>query len=44
MVSAIRLESARKTRDRIEHFLRTAIDNDNIRRAYGRAGFVLRLL
>ena len=29
--------SGRKARDRIEHFLRAAIDNDNTRRAYGRA-------
>jgi len=29
--------SGRKVRDRIEHFLRAAIDNDNTRRAYGRA-------
>jgi len=28
--------SRRKARDRIEHFLRAAIDNDNTRRAYGR--------
>jgi site-specific recombinase XerD len=27
--------SGRKARDRIEHFLRAAIDNDNTRRAYG---------
>jgi len=27
----------RKARDRIEHFLRAAIDNENTRRAYGRA-------
>jgi len=29
--------SGRKARDRIEHFLRAAIDNENTRRAYGRA-------
>ena len=29
--------SGHKARDRIEHFLRAAIDNDNTRRAYGRA-------
>src|SRR5215831_16685229 len=29
--------SGRKARERIEHFLRAAIDNDNTRRAYGRA-------
>src|SRR5215813_5238683 len=29
--------SGRTARDRIEHFLRAAIDNDNTRRAYGRA-------
>jgi len=29
--------SGRKARDRIEHFLRAAIDNDNTRRAYGRS-------
>src|SRR5262245_4590021 len=29
--------SGRKARDRIEHFLRAAIDNDNTRKAYGRA-------
>jgi len=29
--------SCRKARDRIEHFLRAAIDNDNTRRVYGRA-------
>jgi hypothetical protein len=29
--------SGRKARDRIEHFLRATIDNDNTRRAYGRA-------
>jgi site-specific recombinase XerD len=29
--------SGRKARDRIEHFLRAAIDNDKTRRAYGRA-------
>jgi site-specific recombinase XerD len=29
--------SGRKARDRIAHFLRAAIDNDNTRRAYGRA-------
>jgi site-specific recombinase XerD len=29
--------SGRKAHDRIEHFLRAAIDNDNTRRAYGRA-------
>ena len=29
--------SGRKARDRIEHFLRAAIDNDNTRRAYGYA-------
>jgi site-specific recombinase XerD len=29
--------SGRKARDRIEHFLRASIDNDNTRRAYGRA-------
>ena len=29
--------SGRKTRDRIEHFLRAAIDNDNTRKAYGRS-------
>src|SRR5262249_15869284 len=29
--------SGRKALDRIEHFLRAAIDNDNTRRAYGRA-------
>jgi site-specific recombinase XerD len=29
--------SGRKARDRIEHFLRAAIDNDNTRRAHGRA-------
>jgi hypothetical protein len=29
--------SGRKARDRIEHFLRAAIDNDNTRRAYGQA-------
>jgi site-specific recombinase XerD len=29
--------SDRKARDRIEHFLRAAIDNDNTRRAYGRS-------
>ena len=29
--------SGRKARDRIEHFLRAAIDSDNARRAYGRA-------
>jgi hypothetical protein len=29
--------SGHKARDRIEHFLRGAIDNDNTRRAYGRA-------
>jgi hypothetical protein len=28
--------SGRKARDRIEHFLRAAIDNDNTRRAYDR--------
>jgi hypothetical protein len=28
--------SGRKARDRIEHFLRAAINNDNTRRAYGR--------
>jgi len=27
----------RKARDRIEHFLRAAIDNSNTRQAYGRA-------
>ena len=34
---AIIASSGRKARDRIEHFLRAAIDNDNTRRAYGRA-------
>jgi len=34
---AIIAGSGRKARDRIEHFLRAAIDNDNTRRAYGRA-------
>jgi site-specific recombinase XerD len=34
---AILESSGRKARDRIEHFLRAAIDNDNTRRAYGRA-------
>src|SRR5499426_4489634 len=29
--------SGRKARDRIKHFLRAAIDNDNTRRAYGRS-------
>ena len=29
--------SGSKARDRIEHFLRAAIDNDNTRRAYGRS-------
>ena len=29
--------SGRKARERIEHFLRAAIDNDNTRRAYARA-------
>src|SRR5215510_13016360 len=29
--------SGRKARDRIEHFLRAAIDNNNTRKAYGRA-------
>jgi len=29
--------SGRKARDRIEHFLRAAIDNYNTRRAYGRS-------
>jgi site-specific recombinase XerD len=29
--------SGRKARDRIEHFLRATIDNDNTRRAYGRS-------
>jgi integrase len=29
--------SGRKARDRIEHFLRAAIDNDNTRKAYGRS-------
>src|SRR6516165_5299157 len=29
--------SGRKARDRTEHFLRAAIDNDNTRRAYGRS-------
>ena len=29
--------SGRKARDRIEHFLRAAIDNNNTRQAYGRA-------
>jgi site-specific recombinase XerD len=29
--------SGRKARDRIKHFLRAAIDNDNTRRVYGRA-------
>ena len=34
---AIIAGSGRKARDRIEHFLRAAIDNDNTRRAYGLA-------
>jgi len=34
---AIIQASGRKARERIEHFLRAAIDNDNTRRAYGRA-------
>jgi site-specific recombinase XerD len=34
---AILQGSGRKARDRIEHFLRAAIDNDNTRRAYSRA-------
>jgi len=34
---AIIAASGRKARDRIEHFLRAAIDNDNTRRAYSRA-------
>ena len=34
---AIIAASGRKARDRIEHFLRAAIDNNNTRRAYGRA-------
>ena len=29
--------SGRKARDRIEHFLRAAIDNDNTRKAYDRS-------
>jgi SAM-dependent methyltransferase len=36
-MSAIIEGFGRKARDRIEHFLRVAIDNDNTRRAYGRA-------
>jgi len=34
---AIIAGSGRKAHDRIEHFLRAAIDNDNTRRAYGRS-------
>ena len=34
---AIVADSGTKARDRIEHFLRAAIDNDNTRRAYGRS-------
>src|SRR5262245_23163425 len=34
---AIIAGSGRKARDRIEHFLRAAIDNTNTRKAYGRA-------
>jgi hypothetical protein len=34
---AIIASSGRKARDRIEHFLRAAIDNNNTRNAYGRA-------
>jgi site-specific recombinase XerD len=34
---AITQGSGRKARDRIEHFLRAAIDNSNTRQAYGRA-------
>jgi hypothetical protein len=34
---AIIQASGCKARERIEHFLRAAIDNDNTRRAYGRA-------
>jgi site-specific recombinase XerD len=34
---AILQAAGRNVRDRIEHFLRAAIDNDNKRRAYGRA-------
>ena len=34
---AIIAGSGRKARDRIEHFLRAAIDNDNTRRACGRS-------
>jgi site-specific recombinase XerD len=34
---AIVADSGTKERDRIEHFLRAAIDNDNTRRAYGRS-------
>src|SRR5215468_7717995 len=34
---AILESSGRKARDRIEHFLRAAIDNSNTRQAYGRA-------
>jgi hypothetical protein len=34
---AIIESSGCKARDRIEHFLRAAIDNDNTRRAHGRS-------
>jgi hypothetical protein len=34
---AIIAGSGRKAHDRIEHFLRAAIDNDNTRRACGRS-------